>query len=98
VPRAINVICDNSMITGYAEGGKPIGPDVVRIVCDEFELRPGGGPVRPANNGPHRRTPVAPGPPAKPADVADAAVPAAAGGHGGGLFAGIGKKRGFSFF
>jgi hypothetical protein len=88
------------MITGFAESVKPIGPDIVRVVCDEFELRPGGGSVRPPDNGSSQRKTVATGAgaSAKPAPAAETVVSSGASGNGNGLFAAIGKKRAFSLF
>jgi type II secretory pathway predicted ATPase ExeA len=88
VPRTISVIADNAMVTGFAEGVKPIGPDIIRAVCDEFELRPGRGPARQGAEG-------APGRRGANAPPATATAPR---GNGNGLFAAISRKRGFSFF
>ena len=45
VPRMISVICDNAMVTGFAGGIRPIGPDIIEEVCSDFDLRAQG--VRP---------------------------------------------------
>jgi general secretion pathway protein A len=38
IPRTISVICDNALVTGFAAERKPIGSDVVREVCRDFDL------------------------------------------------------------
>jgi general secretion pathway protein A len=94
VPRTISVIADNAMVTGFAEGTKPVGADIIRIVCDEFELRPGGGPARarPAAGAQPKR------PPGTAAAAAGSPAMAGAAANRDGLFSAVGKKRGFSFF
>lgn len=88
VPRTISVIADNAMVTGFAEGVKPIGPDIIRAVCDEFELRPGRGPARQG----------AAGAPPKRGGSAPPETETVPRSNGSGFFAGISRKRGFSFF
>jgi general secretion pathway protein A len=41
IPRTINVLCDNALISGFALGRRPVGRDVVAEVCRDFDL-PGG--------------------------------------------------------
>jgi general secretion pathway protein A len=38
IPRTINVICDNALLTGYAEDRRPVGADVIEMVCRDFDL------------------------------------------------------------
>ncbi len=38
VPRTINVICDNALLSGYASDVRPIGGDIIEEVCREFDL------------------------------------------------------------
>jgi general secretion pathway protein A len=38
IPRTINVICDNALVTGFALEQRPIGSDVIREVCRDFDL------------------------------------------------------------
>jgi general secretion pathway protein A len=38
IPRVINVICDNALLTGYACDTKTIGPDIIREVARDLEL------------------------------------------------------------
>jgi type II secretory pathway predicted ATPase ExeA len=40
VPRNINVICDNALVSGYALGERPVGRRVVLEVCRDFDLTP----------------------------------------------------------
>jgi general secretion pathway protein A len=87
VPRTISVICDNALVGGFASGSPTVGADVIREVCDDFDLR---DPQRSANVAkptvPVREAPRVPAPKPPRADPADK------------LFADIGKRRWFSFF
>jgi len=67
VPRTINVICDNALLSGYAADVKPIGGDIIEEVCREFDL-----PARPnlASAAPQPQPQVA-----QPAAPISAAVP-----------------------
>jgi type II secretory pathway predicted ATPase ExeA len=38
IPRTISVLCDNSLVTGFATDIKPVGRQVVEDVCRDFEL------------------------------------------------------------
>jgi general secretion pathway protein A len=38
IPRTINVICENALLTAYAAGQKPVEPDIVLEVCADFDL------------------------------------------------------------
>jgi general secretion pathway protein A len=40
IPRTISVICDNSLVAGFALGERPIGRDTVLEVCNDFDLVP----------------------------------------------------------
>jgi type II secretory pathway predicted ATPase ExeA len=42
IPRTINVICQNALLTGYAEGQRPVGRDTVEAVCRDFDLMSAG--------------------------------------------------------
>jgi type II secretory pathway predicted ATPase ExeA len=45
VPRTINVICDNALLTGFATDARPIGPAIIDEVARDFDLKrrePGG--------------------------------------------------------
>ena len=39
LPRAINVLCENALISGFAEQTKPVPARVLREVASEFEMR-----------------------------------------------------------
>lgn len=41
IPRSINVLCDNSMISGFAAGVKPISVEIVESVCRDFDMGSG---------------------------------------------------------
>lgn len=38
IPRTISVICDNTLLTGFADEIKPVGSNVVLEVCRDFRL------------------------------------------------------------
>jgi general secretion pathway protein A len=38
IPRTVNVLCDNALITGLALKKRPVDRDVVRDVCRDFDL------------------------------------------------------------
>jgi type II secretory pathway predicted ATPase ExeA len=38
IPRTINVVCDNTLLGGFAANVKPITLDIVQEVCHDFEL------------------------------------------------------------
>lgn len=38
IPRTINVICDNALLTGFAADRQPVGPETVLEVCVDFDL------------------------------------------------------------
>jgi type II secretory pathway predicted ATPase ExeA len=42
IPRLISVLCHNSLINAFALTQKPVTADIVREVCEDFDL--GGGP------------------------------------------------------
>lgn len=52
IPRTISVLCDNSLVTGFAMDVKPVGRQIVEDVCRDFELAQGKtAPVQPAESG-----------------------------------------------
>jgi general secretion pathway protein A len=38
IPRLINVICDNALVTGFAADRRPVSRDLVSDVCRDFDL------------------------------------------------------------
>jgi general secretion pathway protein A len=40
IPRTINVICENALLTGFAADQRPIEPEIVFEVCGDFDLLP----------------------------------------------------------
>jgi general secretion pathway protein A len=38
IPRTISVLCDNSLVTGFAMDVRPVGRQIVEDVCRDFEL------------------------------------------------------------
>lgn len=50
LPRTISVICDNALVTGFADNAKPVGRDIVAGVCADFALtRVSANPAVPAS-------------------------------------------------
>jgi general secretion pathway protein A len=49
IPRTINVLCDNALISGFALGCQPVGRDIVAEVCRDFDIAPDElmAPLRP---------------------------------------------------
>ena len=85
IPRTINVICENALLTGYAADQRPVGQDIVLEVCRDFDLegssnrsvaaQRGAGRASGTNPAVYESTKRAMG------HAAGAAVAAAAGGH-----------------
>jgi general secretion pathway protein A len=48
VPRTINVICDNALLTGFAADQRPIDRDIVLEVCRDLDLQAPDEPPQPA--------------------------------------------------
>jgi general secretion pathway protein A len=42
IARTISVICDNALLTGYAEELRPVDAGLVDTVCRDFDIRSGG--------------------------------------------------------
>jgi general secretion pathway protein A len=63
LPRTINVVCDNALISGFALGRQPVDRDIIVEVCRDFDLH--GGANRPDQSQQKERMffgpPVAPG-------------------------------------
>lgn len=85
VPRTISVICDNALVSGFASGARSVGPEIIREVCEDFDLTSSGS----------RLPGVAAQPPVR--EVPAAAVVSGTKPDGA-LFSSFGRKRGFSFF
>jgi general secretion pathway protein A len=88
IPRTISVICDNSLVSGFAADVKPVGRDMVLDVCREFQLV---------------SAPVAPPPEPRPAvALPSEPVPSAQGDAGSvqneARIGGLPRSRRFSFF
>jgi general secretion pathway protein A len=39
LPRIINVLCDNALVTGFATNVRPVGAAIIAEVCADFDLR-----------------------------------------------------------
>ena len=46
IPRLINTICDNALLTGYACDAKTVGIEIIREVCQDLEMADGQHLVR----------------------------------------------------
>lgn len=44
IPRTINVMCDNALLSGMALGRQPVDREIVSEVCRDFDLRENGSP------------------------------------------------------
>jgi general secretion pathway protein A len=64
VPRTINVVCDNTLIGGFAAEAKPVTRALVQEVMRDFDL---GGDTAPKDAAPKDAAPKAERPPAPPA-------------------------------
>jgi general secretion pathway protein A len=47
IPRTISVICHNALISAFAMNAKPVTADIVREVCQDFDLKGGGSLLTP---------------------------------------------------
>jgi len=45
IPRTINVLADNALVGGFAAGQRPVGSQLVRDVCRDFDIQGGREPV-----------------------------------------------------
>jgi len=63
IPRSVSVIADNALLGGFAAGERPVGLEVVREVCRDFDLAEPQGELRPSNvarmNAPWAPAPIA---------------------------------------
>lgn len=91
VPRTISVVCDNALVNGFALGRQTIDADIIREVCQDFDL----GPTADRNGA--SRLAAQPQPAAVP--IPAGAVPSPPEAEPGDrLFADFGRRRRFSFF
>ena len=51
IPRTINVLADNALVGGFAAGQRPVGSQIVRDVCRDFDIPLGHGQVGDAAQG-----------------------------------------------
>ena len=94
VPRTISVICDNAMVSGFAAETTVIDADMIREVCDDFDLR---APFSAASEA-TRPAPVVAETKAPPVPALPTTPKTAANDPADRLFASYGKRKGFSFF
>ena len=48
IPRTINVIADNALVSGFASQQRPVATQLVREVCRDFDIAPQVGQLPPA--------------------------------------------------
>ena len=80
IPREINIVASQAMVNAYVEGARPVRPEHVRAVSDEFSFQSVLGASRPEPAAAPAPPPPPPAPPpvvAAPAPPAVAAAPAA---------------------
>jgi general secretion pathway protein A len=58
IPRTINVICDNALLSGLALGRHPVDQQIVREVAADFDLLPAGADDRPVASVAERPAPA----------------------------------------
>jgi general secretion pathway protein A len=93
LPRAISVICDNALVTGFAAQKKPVGAAIVREVCRDFDMNGDGLD----GLAPMSLTVVA-DPPAELAVEPPPPEPSAVAAGGGEMFGQYTQRRRFSVF
>jgi general secretion pathway protein A len=55
IPRTVNVICDNALLSGFAAGQRPVSQQLIREVCRDYDFDTAGDPVEVAvGAGPER--------------------------------------------
>ena len=97
IPRTINVICDNALVSGFALDQRPVGPDIIQEVAKDFDLDGHvGRPVaeRPVARAAGTALPMRP----PPDEVDEPVVAAAAGAESREYFSFFKRRRRFSFF
>jgi hypothetical protein len=52
LPRTINVICDNALVTGFADNVKPVSGGIIAAVCADFHFAQGPIPTAVASGSP----------------------------------------------
>jgi general secretion pathway protein A len=45
IPRTINVVCDNALLSGFALERRPIDEELIEEVCADFDLLPPASPA-----------------------------------------------------
>lgn len=45
IPRTISVMCDNALLSGFAQGRQPVGREIIEDVVADFDLRRAAQPV-----------------------------------------------------
>jgi general secretion pathway protein A len=50
IPRTVNVLCDNALVSGFAAGERPVGRRIVLDVCRDFDIDAPGVPPLPVRS------------------------------------------------
>jgi len=87
LPRTVSVICDNALVTGFADNVKPVGRDIISIVCADFKLTQISAVAAPLPVADPAAPPVVEVAEAPPAPVASSS-----------MFSDYGPSKRFSFF
>ena len=108
VPRTISVICDNSLVSGFALQQKPVGVTLVQEVCRDFDFQTApesrymAGPAPAFAAAPPATSPVGPQhhhvSSGQPEPVPQPATRSADPNGDGALFSSFSRRRRFSFF
>jgi general secretion pathway protein A len=105
IPRNISVLCDNSLVSGFALDRRPVDADIVEDVARDFDLAPGATPGLMSDPGRARVEPLVPGP-GQDVQGRESGVPPGENGDGLArppqpkrpMFQFFAKRRRFSFF
>jgi general secretion pathway protein A len=76
IPRVINVLCANSLLSGFATGQRPVRRDIVLEVCQDFDFAGAAAPQRATQSQVIQEIPApAPPPTPPPAPIASVELP-----------------------
>jgi general secretion pathway protein A len=100
IPRSISVVCDNSLVSGFALDRRPVDADIVEDVARDFDLEANGTPGPTGERYPHIPEPARSAAPETLAQQASVEGNGAAEREGANrsVFQFFSKRRRFSFF
>jgi general secretion pathway protein A len=104
IPRTIGVVCDNSLVSGFASSQRPVGWEIVHEVCVDFDLDPPEraavvvAPSRPAAVGAAVAAEASPAPVRASAPAKSLVTRIGETASGPAMFSSFSRPRRFSFF